>query len=74
MRHSRTLDSRARKVTTSWGVGLLGVLAVLAVGASTAVAATVTYAVADGWDSKQGKTLVQDGKLHQVQTSNNAGS
>lgn len=53
------------------GVGLLGVLAVLAVGASTAAAATVTYVVADGWDSKQGKTLVQDGKLQQVQTSNN---
>ncbi len=71
MRHSRTPYSRARKVTISWRVGLLGVLAVLAVGVATATAATVTYPVADGWDSKQGKTLVQDGKLHQVQTSNN---
>ncbi len=47
------------------------VLVALLATASSSVASEATFAVADGYDAKQGKTLVQEGKLYTVQTSDN---
>ncbi len=47
------------------------VLFVLLATASSSVASEATLTVADGYDAKQGKTLVQDGKLYAVQGSDN---
>jgi hypothetical protein len=64
--HLPRFTSRTARCLAALALTLIGAAGPLAGGAS---AANVTLAPTDGWDAKNGKTLVQDGKLYLVQAS-----